>query len=482
MDENEEQQGFFCVSPIACKHLTDHTLVKQSLDINIFDNADLTNLSCQSCADPSENWVCLKCRYIGCSRHVSGHAAEHHTSTAHPIAASFSDHSFWCYDCESYLEHPVLGDFLDVLNTLKFFKEKSGKHNDDSSSRVKNELTTETTSNSSTSTTSTTTTTTTGVQDDESSEEEDEDLRTKKAGLVEAMLKLNVDNNEGTTPKHILDEMTLKGIASYIKSGKAKNIIVLTGAGISVASGIPDFRSPKTGLYHNLAKYNLSHPTDIFDIEFFEENPKPFFTLAKELYPGSYHPTHVHYFIKMMFDNNVLLRNYTQNIDTLERVANVPGDALVEAHGTFATAHCTKCKKEHSCEYVKERVFKDETPLCTECSGVVKPDIVFFGESLPARFGQMVKQDFPLCDLLIVIGTSLQVQPFASLVSLAPKGIPKCLINMEVVGAGPYGAFRFDDEDNTTDVKWIGDCQQGVIELAEHLGWKDKLNELHSKL
>lgn len=79
------------------------------------------------------------------------------------------------------------------------------------------------------------------------------------------------------------------------------------------------FRTPGTGLYDNLQQYNLTSATDIFDITFFPHNPKPFFTLAKELYPGKYQPNIVHWFIRLLEQKGVLLRNYTQNIDGLER-------------------------------------------------------------------------------------------------------------------------------------------------------------------
>ena len=77
-------------------------------------------------------------------------------------------------------------------------------------------------------------------------------------------------------------------------------------------------RSPGTGLYDNLSEYNLRHPTDIFDLSFFINNPKPLMKLAKYLYPGNYKPNEAHYFLKVLSDKKKLLRLYTQNIDSLE--------------------------------------------------------------------------------------------------------------------------------------------------------------------
>ena len=79
------------------------------------------------------------------------------------------------------------------------------------------------------------------------------------------------------------------------------------------------YRTPGTGLYDNLQQYNIPEPSAIFDITYFFHNPKPFFTLAKELYPGSYSPNAVHYFVRLLQEKGLLLRNYTQNIDGLER-------------------------------------------------------------------------------------------------------------------------------------------------------------------
>ncbi|KAK2561078.1 NAD-dependent protein deacetylase Sirt2 [Acropora cervicornis] len=190
----------------------------------------------------------------------------------------------------------------------------------------------------------------------------------------------SVDETE--KPEQLLEDVTFEGVANYIKNGKCSKIIVMTGAGISTAAGIPDFRSAGTGLYDNLEKYNLPNPQAVFEINFFKSNPNPFYTVAKELYPGKFLPTITHYFIRMLNDKGLLLRNYTQNIDTLERVAGLPGNALIEAHGSFHTARCLDCGKEYPHEWVKSmknwlgffhEIFADKVPYCPECNGIVKP-------------------------------------------------------------------------------------------------------------
>ncbi|KAK4884369.1 hypothetical protein RN001_000640 [Aquatica leii] len=287
----------------------------------------------------------------------------------------------------------------------------------------------------------------------------------------------------------VLEDVSIDGIVNYMKSHPSLNIITMAGAGISTSAGIPDFRSPGSGLYHNLQKYKLPHPQAIFELNFFHENPKPFFVLAKELYPGSFKPTKCHYFVKLLHDKGFLLRHYTQNIDTLERVAGIPESKLVEAHGTFNQGHCLECNKEYSLEWMKDQIFEDKIPTCEECPGVVKPDIVFFGENLPSKFHISMHSDFPKCDLLLILGSSLVVQPFASLIDRVPKTTPRFLINREKAGErtgilsliGMGSGLDFDNKDNSRDVFWLGDCDDGCQLLADKLGWGEELKELVEK-
>ncbi|XP_049535708.1 NAD-dependent protein deacetylase Sirt2-like [Anopheles darlingi] len=296
------------------------------------------------------------------------------------------------------------------------------------------------------------------------------------------------------TGRRILETVDVEGVIKHWKNGGFKKIVTMVGAGISTSAGIPDFRSPDTGLYNNLMKYNLPYPQAIFELEYLYQNPKPFFTLAKELYPGTFKPTPSHYFVRLLEQKGLLVRHYTQNIDTLERIAGIHEDKIVEAHGTFYTNHCLQCKTAYSLEFVKEKIFADEVPTCP-CGGVIKPDIVFFGEGLPERFHMLPHQDFAECDLLIIMGTSLTVQPFASLVEYVNDDCVRLLINRDKVGGGGFGFFRsmmfgeglcFDLPGNRRDVAWTGNCDDGCFFLADQLGWGDELRQLveteHAKI
>ena len=112
-------------------------------------------------------------------------------------------------------------------------------------------------------------------------------------------------------------KFTFEDLVSGLKEKKFKKVGFLTGAGLSVAAGIPDFRTPGTGLYSQLEKYNLPRPESVFELEFFKNNPMPFIKLAKECLSGDFNPTIGHRFIKKVEDEGILLKCMTQNIDDL---------------------------------------------------------------------------------------------------------------------------------------------------------------------
>ena len=106
------------------------------------------------------------------------------------------------------------------------------------------------------------------------------------------------------------------------------------------------------------------------------------YTLARELYPGKFRPTLTHTFVKLLADHALLDTCFTQNIDTLERQAGVPVHHIVEAHGSFADQHAIKCSKGFDGPKMKAAIEEAEIVRCGDCGGLVKPDIVFFGESV----------------------------------------------------------------------------------------------------
>lgn len=108
----------------------------------------------------------------------------------------------------------------------------------------------------------------------------------------------------------INDSYTIDHLVSEILRKKIKKIVIMAGAGISTPSGIPDFRSPDSGLYNNLKQFDIPYPEAIFEISYFKQNPKPFFTLAKDLIPNieKYKPNKIHYFVKLLQEKKLLYR------------------------------------------------------------------------------------------------------------------------------------------------------------------------------
>ncbi|KAJ5066312.1 nad-dependent protein deacetylase sirtuin-2 [Anaeramoeba ignava] len=328
------------------------------------------------------------------------------------------------------------------------------------------------------------------IQDETKTDEKETKIEEKETKTEEKETEKETKKEEPSLAGG-LTSLTLEGLCEGIKNNNFKKIVIMVGAGASVSAGIPDFRSPKTGLYHNLDRFNLPYPEAVFDISYFKENPKPFFELAKELYPGNFSPTPTHYFFKLLDNKGLLHRVYTQNIDTLERLAGLSADKIVEAHGSFAESTCLKCGAKYESESLKERIMHSVLPKCSKCGGLVKPDIVFFGESLPKRFWELSSPDFKEADLLLVIGTSLQVQPFAGLISAVKKTIPRVLINNKLVGTSKEvdifsllmgqntsSGFLFHKKENIRDIPIIGDCDERIKEIVQVLGWKDEFDLL----
>lgn len=279
-----------------------------------------------------------------------------------------------------------------------------------------------------------------------------------------SLWKMIVSMIEPPKRKKLVQYNTIEDAIDLIK--KSKKIVVLSGAGISTSAGLPDFRS-RNGIYVQIhAEHpDLHDPKCMFDIQYFRRNPLPFYQFAKALFPGQFRPTIGHEFIKSIEDHGKLLRNYTQNIDTLEKQAGIRW--VVECHGSFAKASCTNCKHVVDGESIREEVFAQKVPLCPECPrdglsndrpGVLKPNIVFFGEQLGNDFHNSLEIDKDQVDLLIVIGSSLKVRPVALIPRSIPKETPQILINKE-----PLDHMDFD-------IELLGDCDHIIQELCHRLG------------
>ncbi|CAG9321451.1 unnamed protein product [Blepharisma stoltei] len=269
----------------------------------------------------------------------------------------------------------------------------------------------------------------------------------------------------------------IKEIGTKISSKIYKRIAVMTGAGISVNAGIPDFRTPVTGLYAQIQEEGLPLPCPeaVFDINFFKTNPEPFYRIGPKLVTVNKKPTLTHYFIKLLEQKGLLFMYYTQNIDGLEIKVGLSTNKLVQAHGNVNNAHCTSCKKEYPIARLREHMLEKKPAFC-DCGGVVKPDVVFFGENLPTNYHSKAEL-IVFADLLLVIGTGLTVFPFASLAEMVSYDTPRIVINKGGLNSFIQNGFKFESE-SKRDVFFDGDCDEIISEIVKAAMWDEDLQRL----
>ena len=227
----------------------------------------------------------------------------------------------------------------------------------------------------------------------------------------------------------------------------AKCVAAMTGAGVSTLCGIPDFRGPQ-GLYRN------PDAERIFDIDWFDRDPKVYYRGCRELVYGlgSFSPGPVHLALKRLEDLGKLDGIITQNIDMLHQKAG--SSRVYEVHGSPAMHHCRRCGKGASFDEVMALVEanggakglgEDYVPRCG-CGGALKPDITFFGEALPEEAFALAQRLAARADLMIVLGTSLTVFPAAGLPRLTlQNGGRLFIVNAQPTPLDDYAAARYPD-------------------------------------
>ncbi|OSD04857.1 SIR2-domain-containing protein [Trametes coccinea BRFM310] len=319
------------------------------------------------------------------------------------------------------------------------------------------------------------------------------ELRAKQPRTLMYLLRV-VLSRELESRERLSQYNTIDDVVNLIQT--SSRILILTGAGISVSCGIPDFRS-RNGLYASLqenGEYDLDDPQQMFDIEYFRENPAVFYSFASKIYPSNFIPSPCHRFIKLIEDKGKLLRNYTQNIDTLETLAGVK--RVVQCHGSFATASCINCRVRVPGADIADDIMNQRVPICKVCNiaqppaipvkpgkkgkkrkegwdsdasdepeppayppGIMKPDITFFGEKLDDVFERSLMEDRLQVDLLIIIGTSLKVSPVSETISHLPHSVPQILINKTPI------------KHINPDVVLLGNADDIILHLCQKLGW-----------
>jgi NAD-dependent deacetylase len=200
---------------------------------------------------------------------------------------------------------------------------------------------------------------------------------------------------------------------------QSDSVVALTGAGVSVPSGIPDFRSPGTGLWSKVDPMEVAH------IDAFHRDPERFWSFYGERFQtlDTKHPNRAHVILAELERAGMLDAVITQNIDRLHRKAG--SSDVVEVHGSIASSSCPGCGAGYPLDEVRDRQATDRAgvPRC-DCGDALKPDVVLFGELLPVDAFTRAEQLAASADLLLCVGSSLEVHPVAGLpeVTLAAGG------------------------------------------------------------
>ena len=234
----------------------------------------------------------------------------------------------------------------------------------------------------------------------------------------------------------------MKELIEAIKSSSCT--MALTGAGVSTLCGIPDFRGPQ-GLYKQ------PDAERIFDIDWFDRDPRIYYRGAHELVYGlkNFQPGPVHRALKHLEDLGLLAGIATQNIDMLHQKAG--SSHVYEVHGSPILHHCRRCGDEKTFAEICAMLETCEVPRCT-CGGVYKPDITFFGEALPEEAFARSQELAAKAEVMLVLGTSLTVFPAAGLPrQTLQNGGRVFIVNGQPTVLDPYATARYDDMQTFAD-------------------------------
>lgn len=216
----------------------------------------------------------------------------------------------------------------------------------------------------------------------------------------------------------------------------ASRIVVFTGAGVSTESGIPDFRSPG-GIW---SRFDPEEFTIYRFLASPETRLKQWRILIESGVIVDAQPNGAHFAVAELEKLGKLDCVITQNIDNLHQKAGNDPDRVYELHGTMNHARCLGCQQRYAMKDLLARIRLDAgAPLCPACDGILKPDVIFFGEQLPAEALRQAVDHSRRCDLLIVVGSSLVVYPAAYMPTYAKEaGAAVAIVNLTVTDFDPH--------------------------------------------
>jgi len=191
---------------------------------------------------------------------------------------------------------------------------------------------------------------------------------------------------------------------------QSKHAVVLSGAGLSTPSGIPDFRSTGSGLWSS------DEPMEVASLHTFRTSPEKFFQwfrpLAGQIFNAK--PNPAHFALTELQKAGHMDFVITQNIDSLHQKAG--SEHVIETHGTMQTLTCTQCYHQvQAVTYLGPFIETGKIPRCPKCAQILKPDVIFFGEQLPQTAWFKAQREARQCELMMVVGSSLEVLPVAGL-------------------------------------------------------------------
>jgi NAD-dependent deacetylase len=236
--------------------------------------------------------------------------------------------------------------------------------------------------------------------------------------------------------------------------GESRCTVALTGAGVSVPSGIPDFRTPETGLWAKVDPMEVAH------IDVFERDPERFWSYYRPRFHslGDKGPNAAHEALAELEHRGLIEGVITQNIDRLHRAAGSRN--VVEVHGSIETSSCIRCAVSFELEEVDELFDERGVAVCSSCGGAVKPDVVLFGELLPESAMVRASDLAERAELMLCVGSSLAVHPVAGLPQLTLERGGRLAIVTK--GATPY--------DGDAELKLEGEVDAELTALLAALG------------
>ncbi|HVD86569.1 MAG TPA: NAD-dependent protein deacylase [Solirubrobacterales bacterium] len=236
--------------------------------------------------------------------------------------------------------------------------------------------------------------------------------------------------------------------------GRSRRAVALTGAGVSVPSGIPDFRTPETGLWAKVDPIEVAH------IDVFERDPERFWSCYRPRFQGlgDKEPNGAHEALAELERRGLIEGVITQNIDRLHRAAG--SKAVIEVHGSIETSSCRVCASSFGLEEVDELFDERGVAICAACGGPVKPDVVLFGELLSESAMVRASNLAERADLMLCVGSSLAVHPVAGLPRLTLEAGGRLAIVTK--GETPY--------DGEAEVKLEGEVDEELEALVQALG------------